>query len=247
VFFRYPVEKSKKAARLHGVGISKFGVLRIMQSKPADSPGSSRHLPNLGGSSLVQEEMAPSYTTRQRIYPTPVVMEQTLPALVQPVPCSDRPEQHAGIKVDKTNFSRPSGLRSQPPQEPDSCYVPTFNGPLLNEVMLKQEFGSRFVPPVQPSQADDIPPERQPRLADGTWPHYGRLPSTATGRLSLIQSPQLVIPEVSQPRAMMGTSMVQETPLAVEEQPPYAAAIQKTRAIPAKKTAWDLDEFGRTR
>jgi hypothetical protein len=91
VFFRSPVddlgnqpsaEISEDALplRLAGVGLYKSGTLGIMQSKPAASPGSSRHLPNLGGSPLVQEEMAPVHTKGPRGYRTPTVVERPQPA-----------------------------------------------------------------------------------------------------------------------------------------------------------------------
>jgi hypothetical protein len=47
---------------------------------PADSPGSSRHVPNLGRSSLVQEEMAPAFPVLPRGYPTPMFVERPLTA-----------------------------------------------------------------------------------------------------------------------------------------------------------------------
>jgi hypothetical protein len=126
--------------RLAGVGLYKSDTLGIMLPTPAVSTGSSWHLQILGGSLIVEEAMVLAYTMRPKEYPT---VERPLPALAQSLPCFER----------QPIVRRSSCFRPELPQEP------SFNGPLLNEVMLKEEFGSRFVPPVQSSQADEIPPE----------------------------------------------------------------------------------------
>ena len=66
-----------------------------------------------------------------------------------------------------------AGLVVQP--EVASLPIPSFNGPLLEDLMLKEEYGCDFLRPVKARQADEISVERQPRLTDGTWSHFDKL------------------------------------------------------------------------
>ena len=73
-----------------------------------------------------------------------------------------------------------AGLVVQP--EVASLPIPSFNGPLLEDLMLKEEYGCDFLRPVKARQADEISAERQPRLKDGTWSHYDKLTSDPSAK-----------------------------------------------------------------
>ena len=73
-----------------------------------------------------------------------------------------------------------AGLVVQP--EVASLPIPSFNGPLLEDLMLKEEYGCDFLRPVKARHADEISAERQPRLKDGTWSHYDKLTSDPSAK-----------------------------------------------------------------
>ena len=79
-----------------------------------------------------------------------------------------------------TRLLSDAGLVVQP--EVASLPIPSFNGPLLEDLMLKEEYGCDFLRPVKARQADEISAERQPRLKDGTWSHYDKLTSDPSAK-----------------------------------------------------------------